>query len=71
MNIETKAHRLLTEGRVHLADVTGGVVDGDGARYTVTWDGAAWVCTCVGYAHRHRCAHATAVALVTRPPGDR
>ena len=35
---------------------------GDGAIYTVTGDGAAWVCTCP--ARSHRCSHLLAVRRV-------
>ena len=62
----TKAGRYLVEGRIIIRSIAGDQVRalarGDGAIYTVTGDGAAWVCTCP--TRSHRCSHLLAVRRV-------
>jgi hypothetical protein len=66
--IRAKAARLLTEGRVHLADVERAVVDGDTGRRLIERHGEAWQCSCPAFSFHHHCSHVAAVAQLTRPP---
>jgi hypothetical protein len=67
-NVETKARRYLTEGRVRirLLNEESGVVDaevrGNGAVYAVDHDDKGWSCDC---AARTECAHIAALKCVT------
>jgi hypothetical protein len=67
-NVDTKARRYLTEGRVRilLCNEESGVVDaevrGNGAVYAVNHDKAGWSCDC---AARTECAHIAALKCVT------
>ena len=66
-NVEVKARRYLTEGRVNVVDVTGqtvtAAVRGAGAVYRTTHHHRrGWHCTCPA---RSRCAHVAALELIT------
>jgi uncharacterized Zn finger protein len=67
-NADAKGRRYLTEGRLVLEHVDGRMVRarcrGQGAVYTVTFDGEAWECSCPAPG---RCAHLIAAWLVTAP----
>lgn len=62
-----KGSRLLTEGRVIVAEVTRyGVVAkvrGEGAVYRTAWQFGTWICTCPAF--RPTCSHIAAVKRVT------
>jgi len=69
-SVQTKARRLLAEGRVTIvARIPGqavATVRGTEAVHEVRWDrGRGWSCTCDAGARR--CSHRTAVALVVVP----
>jgi len=69
---QTKAHRLLVEGRVVVTEVfdrhVHAVVRGDsGAFYETTHRGVLWRCTC--QARGDKCSHIAAVRMVTAPQG--
>jgi uncharacterized Zn finger protein len=67
---QTKARRLLSEGRVtvtrKIGDEVRARVRGDRTTYDVSFDpiGLRWRCTCKS---RYECSHELAVALVTVP----
>lgn len=68
-NVDVKARRLLTEGRVIVTAVDGrrvrAVVRGDsGSVYEVLHEHGAWICPCLS---RGVCSHVQAVMLVTAP----
>lgn len=66
-NAATKGLRYLTEGRVIVTKVNGGsvlaYVRGEGAVYRAGYEAGSWWCNCP--ARTERCAHPTAVRLVT------
>lgn len=71
-NVETKARRYLTEGRVRIllcneeSGVANAEVRGNGAIYSVDHDEAGWSCDCPA---RTECAHVVALksVMVLRP----
>jgi uncharacterized Zn finger protein len=67
-NADTKARRLLTEGRVIVLEAHGrhveAFVHGDSGVYVVTHSNGWWSCDCP---HHGRCSHVRAVQLVTAP----
>jgi hypothetical protein len=70
-SIQTKARRLLAEGRVEVTCRVEGLpiarVRGTEESYEVRWDrGRGWRCDCVAGAFRP-CSHRLAVALVVVP----
>ena len=68
-NVETKARRYLAEGRVLIRHVDQTTVvarvRGSDTYYRVVGDEHGWSCDCLA---RRRCAHETAVQLVTVRP---
>jgi len=71
-NVETKARRYLTEGRIRIllcneeSGVANAEVRGNGAVYSVDHDARGWSCDC---AARTECAHIAALkcVMVLRP----
>lgn len=75
-SVQTKARRLLAEGRVEIVTRLPGQVlarvKGTDATYTVRWEPSGWSCDCEAGARK--CSHRVAVALVIVPDwgkGDR
>lgn len=67
VSVESKAHRLLAEGRVRVVEVGCGRpgrarVRGDHATYDVAVDADRIVCSCPAW--RRTCSHALAVGLI-------
>jgi uncharacterized Zn finger protein len=72
-NAQTKATRLLVEGRISVVRVADNevlaFVRGDSAGvYRVTYNGSRWTCTCVALG---MCSHGIAVARVVVVPAGR
>lgn len=71
-NVDDRARRYLTEGRVVITAAGPGHVDarvrGDGAIWTVAYRRGGWSCDCPS---RGRCAHLIAVGCVTAPTSIR
>jgi hypothetical protein len=77
MSAESKAHRILTEGRLTVERVDGGAVVAscrgysDGEVYRLGFDPNTmeWRCTCKASSEFHRrCSHLIALQLVTVKP---
>lgn len=68
---ETKARRLVADGRIHIPDVDRVVVDGDTGRWEVWLEDGHYTCTCDGFLYRRTCSHVEAVRLLTAPPPAR
>jgi uncharacterized Zn finger protein len=70
-SVQTKARRLLAEGRVEVAHRTPGLavayVRGTEERHEVRWErGRGWSCTCPAGTYRP-CSHRLAASLVVAP----
>jgi len=67
-DLEAKANRLLTDGRVFIRwstpEIVSAVVRGDAGIYDVRLDRGHWSCPCPA---RVTCSHMTAVMRVTLP----
>jgi hypothetical protein len=67
--VETKAIRLVTENRVHVAWVerrgraAHGTVDGDTDTYSVSFSPAGRICTCPAGSNHQSCSHGIALEL--------
>lgn len=70
-NAEAKGRRYASEGRLVIERVDGDEIRalcrGAGALYNCGHDGKKWFCTCPAFG---RCAHLSALMLVTRRPSS-